>query len=69
MIIVSSADIAVIINVHILPEFFENVNNLINVLLGGNALFSSFLLDFETMLVGSCKKHYVMTLHSFISGN
>ena len=69
MIIVGSTDISVVGDVHVFPELLEFINDNINVLLGSYALFGSFLLYFKTVLVGTCEEHYVIALHSLVTGD
>ena len=69
VIIVGSSDIAVIADVHVGPELLEMFNDLVNILLGSNTLFSSLLLDLLTVLVRTGKEHHIIALHSSVTGN
>ena len=64
MIVVRCSDETVIAYVHCFPKTLEVGYYLVNVFLGGNALFGGFKLYLLTMLVRACKEHYVIALHS-----
>ena len=67
MIVVRCSDETVIAYVHCFPKTLEVGYYLVNVFLGGNALFGGFKLYLLTVLVRACKEHYVIALHSLES--
>ena len=69
VVIVGSAYIAVVADVHIRPEVFKNFNDIVNVLLRGNSFFRGLFFYFLTVLVGSRKEHNVIALHTFVARN
>ena len=64
--IISSADVSVVADIHVAPEAFEYFYYIVNVLLRGNAFFLCLFLDLLTVLIGTCKEHNIVALHSFI---
>ena len=69
MVIVGSADIAVVADAHTFPKLFEGLYDLINVFLWSNSRCLSFFFDLLTMLVRSGEEHNIIALHTLVSCN
>ena len=69
MIIVGGADIAVIADIHVLPQLLEDRDDLVDVLLGGDTAFLCLFLYLLTVLVRTGQEHHVIPLHSLVAGD
>ena len=69
VIVIGGADKAVVGNVHQLPQVLEGGNDIVNVLLGGNALFLGLALYLLAVLVGAGEEVYVIAGHALIAGD
>ena len=67
VVIVGGADVAVIADVHLCPEGFERLDDLVHVFFRGNALGSGFLFDFQTVLIGTGEKDHIIALHPSVA--
>ncbi len=66
VIVVGGADIAVIADVHILPQLLKYRDDLIDILLGGDAAFLRLFLYLLTVFIGAGQEHHVIALHPLI---
>ena len=72
MILVGGADVAVVADVHQLPQRLDAVlalDDVVHELLRSDAGFLRLLLDLHAVLVGSGEKHHVIALQPLVAGD
>ena len=69
MVIVGGADIAVIADVHVLPQLLEDRDDLVDILLGGDTAFLRLFLYLLTVFVGTGQEHHIVALHPLVAGD
>ena len=69
VIIIRCPDIAVITDVHIRPKALECFYDFVYIFLWGNAFFSGFLFDFQTVFIGTGEEHDIIALHPAVTSD
>ena len=67
VVVVGGADVAVVADVHVLPELLEDRDDAVDVLLGGDALGFRFFLYLLAVLIGTGQEHHVVALHPLVA--
>ena len=69
MICIRSTNKLIIRSIHQIPDIFNLSRYIIYVFLGSDASFLSFVLNFLTVLIGTCLEKHIISLLSFETGN
>ena len=68
MVVVGGTDKAIVADVQQLPQILDGSNDLVHILLGGDAGIGGLILDLLAVLIGAGQEHDVVALHPLKAG-